>query len=96
MLVAVEKIGKVIQGKYNNSQNQRIVMTCVDKIDSYGKKYYGLNLDPLDTMIYNKWMPYIKLGNVLDVVIKTHGGSYYVDKYSLFTVRRDLNKVKEN
>lgn len=96
MLVAVEKIGKITTGKYNDSKNQRIIMTCVDKDDKYGQKYYGLNINPDDTFLFNKWMPYIKEGNVLDVMIsKNPQGKYYVDKFCQFTIRRDLNQKQE-
>lgn len=86
MLVAVHKVGKLIQGKYDNPSNQRIVMKCIDKEDQYGKTYYGLNISPDRFDIYSKWMPHMIEGTVLNVNIAQFQGRFHVDKFCQFSV----------
>lgn len=63
MMVAVWKIGKSMPSKWNDGNNRRIVFKGLDD----GKSYY-LNLTDVHG-VNHRWMPFLKLGNVLDVSV---------------------------
>lgn len=83
MRVAVLKKGTWKQSKFNYGKNLRV--TCED-IDN-PKKYVYLNLTE-EQGIVNKWLPYIKEGNVLEVSLIQ--GTNNINKFTQFQIIKEI------
>lgn len=73
----------MVPSKYDYGLNQRVTFEDIDN----PKKYYYLNVTEVHG-VAEKWLPYIRSGNVLEVEVLPHTNQ--VSKYGNFTVVKEV------
>ena len=102
MQLIVWKVGEWQEGRYPSKENgvtydvQRVVFKSMD---SKNARTFYLNLDKRHPENVAKWQPYMREGNVLDVVIMPKGGMVNndttINKFDPFKVIRDISKEEK-
>lgn len=69
--------------KFSNGENKRVVFKSLDETD---KTSYYLNIDTAHG-VTDKWLPFIKLGNILDVNLMP--GRNIINKFGQVTLIKE-------
>lgn len=99
MQLVVWKVGDWKPGKYpsNNGQTFDVLRVAFKSLDKNDRKSYYLNLDKKQPNVVAKWEPFIKEGNVLDVMLIPKGEGFVtndttINKFEAFKVIKDVTK----